>query len=529
MVTMLDEAGEDVSYLSTSLSTSLTLSLPLAQVTGETKYEVRYEERCGRLVVAATHIRAGDLVLSDPPAATGPDNNPRAVCLVCCARLVRGHVVTCRQCGWPLCSDTCRDHIGPHHRECELFRRQGIKFDINDVKTTCPSYNGIMVLRLLWLRDNDSETWDKIDRLMDHREDNSEKTTHAEDRVITFIRVFCRLSQYSRSLILRVIGIIDTNAYIIGENRNKNVDIQGLFPTCSIINHSCQANTVCFATEDLRFVCRAVVDIPRGAEITTNYLYYQYHCFGNTYRVSELQDYWHFSCNCDRCGDPGELGSGVDRVLCDQCGQHTLTPAPGPLCHYSSAPWSCLARECSNTKPGPHIAAKIDETWNYLQDNVWTNLSGQISILESLLHFFGEKHYYVMEVKRRIIELIGGDENSYDDVEEELLRKKLDYCDEHLKLADILSPGLTEFRAYMSLHRAQTIYQLMTRGHMKSDPETVMTLFDHLDTVILIWRDYRLGSIESGKVELAELLKEEIETQFGDSQSNCEKAVRKFA
>ena len=401
------------------------------------------------------------------------------------------------------------------------------RFAITDFSKPYKWYNAIMTLRVLWLKQHEPKTWKMLDILMDHGE-AADKEDKILGGVVDFIRNVCKL-KFTEKEIRHVLGIIDTNAYIIGENRNKNVDIQGLFPTCSIINHSCQANTVCFATEDLRFVCRAVVDIPQGAEITTNYLYYQYHCFGNTYRVSELQDYWHFTCNCDRCGDPGELGSGVDRVLCDQCGQHTLTPAPGPLCHYSSAPWSCLARECSNTKPGPHIAAKIDETWNYLQDNVWTNLSGQISILESLLHFFGEKHYYVMEVKRRIIELIGGDENSYDDVEEELLRKKLDYCDEHLKLADILSPGLTEFRAYMSLHRAQTIYQLMTRGHMKSDPETVMTLFDHLDTVILIWRDYRLGSIESGKVELAELLKEEIETQFGDSQSNCEKAVRKFA
>ena len=69
-------------------------------------------------------------------------------------------------------------------------------------------------------------TWNKIDLLMDHREENLSKITRADERVISFIREFCQLIQYSRSMILRVIGIIDTNAYIIGENKNKNVDIQ---------------------------------------------------------------------------------------------------------------------------------------------------------------------------------------------------------------------------------------------------------------------------------------------------------------
>ena len=47
-----------------------------------------------------------------------------------------------------------------------------------------------------------------------------------EERIVTFIRLHCRLAQFPRALILRVIGIIDTNAYIVAENRAKNVDIQ---------------------------------------------------------------------------------------------------------------------------------------------------------------------------------------------------------------------------------------------------------------------------------------------------------------
>ena len=104
-----------------------------------------------------------------------------------------------------------------------------------------------------------------------------------EERIVTFIRLHCRLAQFPRALILRVIGIIDTNAYIVAENRAKNVDIQvvlvhvtrdsiivtrdtwqGLFPVCSIINHSCRANTVCFAAEDMRLELQTKISQSRS-------------------------------------------------------------------------------------------------------------------------------------------------------------------------------------------------------------------------------------------------------------------------
>lgn len=159
---------------------------------------------------------------------------------------------------------------------------------------------------------------------------------------------------------------------------------------------------------------------------------------------------------------------------------------------------------------GSEIAARIDETWNFLQENVWADLPGQITVLDNLLQFYGERHYYVMEVKRRIIELIGGEENSYDEVDQSALELKQEYCQEHLKLCETLSPGLTEYKAYVSFHYAETLLARMSRNLVKRDTETLKSIVDHLDSVILIWSDYRLGSIERGKVELAEILKQKV-------------------
>ena len=50
-------------------------------------YRVQHEERCGRLLVAARDIVAGEVLFTDQPGAVGPDTNPKPVCLNCYKRL----------------------------------------------------------------------------------------------------------------------------------------------------------------------------------------------------------------------------------------------------------------------------------------------------------------------------------------------------------------------------------------------------------------------------------------------------------
>ena len=85
-------------------------------------YRVEYSARCGRLLVAGRSFLAGEVIFSDQAACVGPDNNPRPVCLVCYTRL-RRVVVRCAGCGWPLCSEKCRDMVGLHARECSMFQQ----------------------------------------------------------------------------------------------------------------------------------------------------------------------------------------------------------------------------------------------------------------------------------------------------------------------------------------------------------------------------------------------------------------------
>ena len=50
-------------------------------------YKILFEERCGRLLVAARDIIAGEVLFTDTPGAVAPDTNPKPVCLNCYRRL----------------------------------------------------------------------------------------------------------------------------------------------------------------------------------------------------------------------------------------------------------------------------------------------------------------------------------------------------------------------------------------------------------------------------------------------------------
>ena len=79
------------------------------------------------------------------------------------------------------------------------------RFENESFKQNSSWYNAITVIRILWLRDNEQETWDMLDKLMDHLDDNIEldKTVNT---LLKFIHNTCGLTQFTEKEILHVIG-----------------------------------------------------------------------------------------------------------------------------------------------------------------------------------------------------------------------------------------------------------------------------------------------------------------------------------
>ena len=102
-----------------------------------------------------------------------------------------------------------------------------------------------------------------------------------------------------------------------------------------------------------------MVDIEAGLELTTNYLHYQHHFFNTRYRQGELARYWYFKC-------VRQLFQGDSCAECDEVEQHW---------------WEVI----------------INTSTRDIKD----------LLLYKILKVFDETHYFVLEVKRRIMESLG--------------------------------------------------------------------------------------------------------------------------
>ena len=151
-----------------------------------------------------------------------------------------------------------------------------------------------------------------------------------------------------------------------------------------------------------------------------------------------------------------------------------------------------------------------------------------INHLDSLQDLFHSSHYITLEMKRKFIELIGNHRYGYEHVGKDLLLKKVSFCREHLKIQSILSPGLSEYRAYISLHLAEALYWGNKRKIMTEDISEIVNL---LNIVIDIWGQYRRGSSENSKALEAEHLLQKLESSLRDVDIGNSKEVesRKLA
>ena len=84
-----------------------------------------------------------------------------------------------------------------------------------------------------------------------------------------------------------------------------------------------------------------------------------------------------------------------------------------------------------------------------------------MSYLCQLSKIFHQNHYFILEVKRRIMENISRMPGYQDGtLADAWLEKKFEFCVSHLAVQSKVSPGLSEYRAYLSSHTAYPLYLL---------------------------------------------------------------------
>ena len=284
-----------------------------------------------------------------------------------------------------------------------------------------------------------------------------------QKRVVNMLRNYFMLVDFptedidaSEASIHRMTGIIDTNSVDIPL---AETEIEGVYPTYSLLEHSCTPNTKYKFSRSRTLTVKAAVDIRQGEHLSTIYTQM---IWGTAARRDFLKNTRFFLCTCRRCADPTELGTNFSAIRCQKCPNGFLMSG-APL--DEKAMWICSS--CSSIISSEE-AMEINRL---LGDEVDKALiSPKVDELEKLIERASStqvhpNHFHLFPVKHSLLQMLGRDDTGLDD---ETVKKKEKLCQEFLKTCTALDPGMSKLGSYAGI--ALYEYHLAVLGRARIGP-----------------------------------------------------------
>lgn len=262
--------------------------------------------------------------------------------------------------------------------------------------------------------------------------------------------------EISPELVHKICGIIDTNALEI--RLTEGTELLALFTNTCIMEHSCIPNTrhnFDMKPQDkenlYKITLKVVVPVQKEQHITTMY---SHALWGTQARRQHLREAKYFSCRCERCSDPTELGTYLSAMKCLGDGQ---SPCDGV--HLPEDPlddetdWACnkCTVKVSNSQVNMLITQMGEEVENVQIMNPTVPLLENILVRLSM--FLHPNHYHLYSIKHSLIQLYGRKPNY---ATQEILDRKIKMCKDLIAVTKILDPG----NARLSLYSAVLQHEL---------------------------------------------------------------------
>lgn len=430
-------------------------------------YEVHSSEDLGKYLIASRDLQSGELVLTERPLVFGPKAmpDPEAVmpCVGCYKPVFTEAGERCSKCGWPVCSGNCPGLKDPRHHaaECEILsvRPDCVLNDMADYYR----HDALLPLRCILLQKTDPEGWKKLLEMQSHMEcrtPGTESYDEANEFIVEYLinnfvnkldEKFKKKYELSPELLHRICGIIDTNALEI--RLAQGAELNALYAETYKMEHSCVPNTkhtFLLATKDrndlYKISIKAVVTIIKGHHISTMY---SHALWGTQARRQHLKDTKYFSCKCQRCSDPTELGTYLSAMKCLGDGMKLcdgIHLPEDPL--DDETDWACTkcTAKVGNSQVNMVISQMGEEVENVLM------MSNSVTILENLLSrlstFLHPNHYHLYSIKHSLIQLYGRQQGY---MSHEILDKKIKICKDLIAITKALDPGNARLSLYYSI------------------------------------------------------------------------------
>ena len=280
-------------------------------------FKIQEIPEVGRIVVATRDIEATELILAEKPAAVGPCTNtpPRCLnCLVLLSSIPESSVVYCDKCNFPFCSEACSRSDVHVNNECATFPYRLPA--ISDYSVESPQYDCITSLRMLLNKKNNPDVWRQLLLHKDHTEDRRDKHEDQFSReqkvIVGFLLEWANMKAdgFTVEEVNMVTSMLTTHSV-----KWREVG-RAMYPTFAFMSHSCNYNAKHIIGEDDMIKVFAQKHIKAGEEICITYTSLL------TYfpsKQEKLENIWYFTCSCERCCDPSELGSFTSSVCCPGC------------------------------------------------------------------------------------------------------------------------------------------------------------------------------------------------------------------
>ncbi|XP_017059323.1 SET domain-containing protein SmydA-8 isoform X1 [Drosophila ficusphila] len=429
---------------------------------------VEWSPLCGRFLVAKSATPGREILTEELPFALGPKCNGPVVCLGCYEPDPDPEEEHCLECGWPLCEDCSRNEDNHHSKmECSVLSDARARFFPLPIGSShCPQLDCILPLRVLLAKEEDPERWDSKVAPMEHHEEERKKDAdlwHADRvNIAQYLRGPCKLaSRFSEELIMQVVGILEVNAF--EARSSKGYPLRCLFPYTGILAHNCVPNTCrsIYPSEGYKIRLRAMVDLEEGQPLHHSYTYT---LDGTSQRQNHLKQGKFFSCKCDRCLDPTELGTHFSSLKCGQCAEGFQVPREPTETDTSWICSSCGATT-SNTEAQKMLQSLQAEV-NAVQslENGAKRLEEVERLLRKYKSLLHPLHYIATGLRQLLIEMYGR-VKGYEMVQlpDQKLERKAELCRQVLRVLNTFEPGLSRTRA-MNLYELHVPLVLLAKS-----------------------------------------------------------------
>ncbi|KAF6214046.1 hypothetical protein GE061_011776 [Apolygus lucorum] len=192
---------------------------------------------------------------------------------------------------------------------------------------------------------------------------------------------------------------------------------------------------------------------------------------GTMERQTSLKESKYFDCKCERCKDPTELGTNFSSLRCPKCDKGFLLPKNSLD---ASSPWSCRNSRCESIEISTDVLSITQKIRNEMEGIGEGNIKIWEDFLRKHENVLHPNHHILTKVKISLSQMYGKVPNYIiDEMSLEQLQRKINLCQDVLKLTDVFEPGLSRIRGVTlyELHAPLLLYAIKTFHSGSSNKE----------------------------------------------------------